>query len=157
MLAYAVSVEPWERIAELEGQLAVVMAAWAAERAELQARIAQVEGKVAELEKLLGRNSSNSSKPPSSDAGSAKSARAENANRKARRAMGRSQGKQPGTPGHTLSQIADPDAVVLHRPDRCRSCERCLDGAVVLGGASGVRCARPESRRDRASGPAAPL
>ena len=64
--------------------------------------------------KLLGRNSSNSSKPPSSDTGSARSARPENANRKARRAMGRLQGKQPGVPGHTRSQIADPDVV----PDR---------------------------------------
>lgn len=109
------------------------MAAWKAERDELLARIAELEGKVAELEKRLGRNSSTSSKPPSSDTGTAKSARSENANRKARRAMGRSQGKQPGAAGHTLSQIADPDVVVLHRPDRCRSCERCLDDAVVVG------------------------
>ena len=125
--------EPSERIAELEGQLAVVMAAWAAERAELLARIAELEGKVAELEKLLGRNSSNSSKPPSSDTGSAKSSRPENANRKARRAMGRAQGKQPGTPGHTLSQIADPDVVLTHVPGQCRSCSCCLDDAVVVG------------------------
>ena len=83
-----------ERVRALEEQLVLVM------------------GKVAELEKLLGRNSSNSSKPPSSDGGGTKSARSENANRAARRAMGRKQGKQPGASGHTLSQVADPDVVV---------------------------------------------
>ena len=68
----------------------------------LEEQLALVMGKVADLERLLGRNSSNSSKPPLGDAGATKSARSENANRKARRAMGRGQGKQPGTPGHTV-------------------------------------------------------
>ena len=121
------------RIAELEGQLAEVLAAWKAEREELMDRVRQLEGKVAELEKLLGRNSSTSSKPPSSDTGTAKTARPENANRAARRAQGRKQGKQPGSPGFTLCQVPDPDEVVRHRPVRCRGCDRALDDAVVVG------------------------
>jgi transposase len=124
-------VDAQARVVELEGRLVEVMAAWAAERGELLAQIALLEGKVAELEKRLGRNSSNSSKPPSSDGGRSRSARRENANRAARRALGRQQGKQPGTPGSTLSQVADPDEVVVHAPGRCGACDRDLGGAPV--------------------------
>ena len=49
------------RIVVLEGDLVAVMAAWKAEREELLDRVRQLEGMVADLEKLLGRNSSNSS------------------------------------------------------------------------------------------------
>jgi len=122
------------RNAELEAE----NAALGAENAALRARVAelneQVEmlvGKVADLEKLAGRDSSNSSRPPSTDPGSAKSARPENANRAARRALGRRQ--QPGAPGATLSQVAEPDVVLTHRPARCRACEAALDDAEVVG------------------------
>ena len=54
--------------------------------------------KIAELEKRLGRNSSNSSLSPSSDLFGRKST-PESPNRKARRALGKKQGKQPGTEG----------------------------------------------------------
>ena len=124
------------RVAELEAENAELRAANAAlsERARLlEDQLAVVLGKIAELEKLAGRNSSNSSKPPSSDAGGAKTGRPENANRAARRALGRSQGKQPGTPGSTLSQVPDPDVVVTHQPERCRGCERPLSDAAVIG------------------------
>jgi transposase len=120
------------RTAELEAENLALRA----RVAELNEQVAALAGKVAELEKLLRRDSSNSSKPPSSDPGSAKSARPENANRAARRAMGRKQGKQPGTPGHTLAQVADPDVVVVHRPDRCAGCERPLDDAEVVATSS---------------------
>lgn len=99
----------------------------------LEEQLALVMGKVAELEKLVGRTSSNSSKPPSTDGGAAKSARPENANRAQRRAMGRNQGKQPGTPGSTLCQVSDPDEVVTHQPDRCRGCDGSLADAMVVG------------------------
>jgi transposase len=103
-----------ERVAALETELRVVL------------------GQVAELEKRLGRNSSNSSKPPSSDDGRSRSVRRENANRAARRALGRRQGKQPGTPGSTLSQVSVPDEVVVHAPDRCGACDRDLGEAPVV-------------------------
>jgi len=117
------------RIAELEAENAALKA----RVRDLEDQLALVLGKVAQLEKLLGRNSSNSSKPPSSDSGAAKSGRPENANRAARRAQGRKQGKQPGAPGHTLSQVDDPDVVVVHQPGRCRRCDASLAGAGVVG------------------------
>jgi transposase len=117
------------RIAELEAENAALRA----RVAELNEQVASLTGKLADLEKLLGRNSSNSSQPPSSDPGAAKTARAENANRAARRAMGRKQGKQPGSSGHTLAQVPDPDRVVIHRPDRCGGCDGSLDDATVVG------------------------
>lgn len=117
----------------MEAQLVEVMAAWKADREELLERIGHLEAKVAELSKLVGRNSSNSSKPPSTDSGTAKNARPENANRAARRAMGRRQGKQPGTPGSTLAQVTDPDEVITHSPTRCRACDSPLGDAEVIG------------------------
>ena len=124
------------RIDELEArnsELEVENAALRARVVELSEQVALLVGKVADLEKRLGRNSSNSSKPPSTDPGSAKSDRPENANRAARRAMGRKQGKQPGTPGSTLSQVADPDVVFTHQPQRCRGCDGTLEDALVVG------------------------
>jgi len=122
-------VDAQARIAELEAENAALRA----RVAELNEQVASLAGKLADLEKLLGRNSSNSSKPPSTDPGTAKTKRPENANRAARRAMARKQGKQPGTPGVTLAQVPDPDHVVLHQPVRCRACERSLHDGDVVG------------------------
>jgi transposase len=122
-------VEASARITELETENAALRA----RVADLNEQVASLTGKLADLEKLLGRNSSNSSQPPSTDPGTAKSARPENANRAARRAMARKQGKQPGSPGHTLSQVPDPDQVVIHRPDRCGHCDGSLADAAVVG------------------------
>jgi transposase/uncharacterized coiled-coil protein SlyX len=125
-----------ERIAVLEernAELEVENVALRARVAELNEQVAVLAGKLADLEKLLGRNSSNSSKPPSTDPGTAKNARPENANRAARRSLARKQGKQPGAPGATLAQITDPDEVNVHRPRWCRSCERSLDDRAVVG------------------------
>ena len=124
------------RVAELEAENAALRAGNDAltDRVRvLEEQLALVMGKVAELEKLLARNSSNSSKPPSSDPGGVKSGRPENANRKARRALGRTQGKQPGAPGQTLAQVTSPDVVHIHQPGRCRSCDRSLGDAPVVG------------------------
>lgn len=101
--------------------------------AELNELVAVLLGKVANLEKVLGRDASNSGMPPSSDTGTAKSKRPENASRAARKKLGRGQGKQPGAPGATLAQVADPDKVITHRPVACRGCGAGLDEAVVVG------------------------
>ena len=112
---------PVGAVAELEAENAALRA----RVAELTVQLEVVAGKLADLERRLGRNSSNSSKPPSTDPGSDKSARPENANRKARRAMGRKQGKQPGTPGFTLSQVGDRARPSLRRHfDGRRSVDR---------------------------------
>ena len=64
--------------------------------ARLEARVEQLVARVAELEKRLNMNSSNSSKPPSSDGlkRKPKSLRRKN--------TGRKPGGQPGHPGQTL-------------------------------------------------------
>jgi transposase len=106
---------------------AVVIAQLREANASLVAANAALQARVAELERRLGKDSSNSSKPPSSD-GLGKPVRAQ------RRAAGRRQpGKQPGAPGAHLAQVAEPDEVVEHVPARCGRCGRDLDGAVVVG------------------------
>jgi hypothetical protein len=82
-----------------------------AEQARL---IATLQARVAELERRLGKDSSNSSRPPSQD-GLGKPP----APRQQRRGGGRAPGKQPGAPGAHLAQMPDPDQVVWHRPERC--------------------------------------
>jgi transposase len=82
--------------------------------------------RIAELERRLGLNSRNSSKPPSSD-GLAKPPP-----RSLRGKSGRRPGKQRGAPGSTLRAVADPDEVVEHRPVSCGGCRADLDGAVVV-------------------------
>lgn len=82
--------------------------------AELRAENEQLRAENAELRRRLGLNSSNSSKPPSSDGLGRPRPRPGKST-----SGGRRRGKQPGAPGSTLSLVADPDRVVEHRPDRC--------------------------------------
>ncbi|WP_060577510.1 MULTISPECIES: DUF6444 domain-containing protein [unclassified Pseudonocardia] len=95
---------------------------------EAQARtIEELRGEVAELKRRLGRNSGNSSQPPSADAPTA------SPSRMARRRSGRKPGKQPGAGGSALFQTSDPDEVVDHVPDACSGCGTELAGANVAG------------------------
>nr|WP_235967117.1 IS66 family transposase [Micromonospora rubida] len=73
-------------------------------------------------------NSSNSSRPPSSDGLDRPVARGSGAGR-------RRPGKQPRSSGSTLNLVADPDHTVLHRPEVCANpdCGADLDNAVVFG------------------------
>jgi transposase len=87
-------------------------------------RIAQLEAEVAELRRQVGQNSRNSSKPPSSDPPFAKPAP-----KSLRRKSGRKPGGQPGHPGSTLEQVADPDEVQRHEPGLCVGCGADLAGA----------------------------
>jgi len=102
---------------------AAVITALRAQVAALEAANAALAARVAELEQLerrLGRDSSNSSRPPSSD-GLGKPP----ASRRERRGGGGGQrrpGKQPGAPGAHLAQVACPDEVVVHRPAACGGC-----------------------------------
>lgn len=94
-----------------------------------QARVIEVlQARVAELERRLGKDSSNSSRPPSSD-GLAKPP----APTRERRGGGRRPGKQPGAPGAHLAQVPDPDEVVVHVPQRCQGCGGDLTLAPVTG------------------------
>ena len=96
--------------------------------ARLVAANAALATRVAELERRLGKDSSNSSRPPSSD-GLGKPP----VGWRERRGGGRAPGKQPGAPGAHLAQVGDPDQVVWHRPERCDSCGGDLTLAPVTG------------------------
>jgi transposase len=112
-------------IAELRAANAT-LAAVNAEQARL---IATLQARVAELERRLGKDSSNSSKPPSSD-GLRKPSRVD---RGAAEPARRRPGKQPGAPGAHLAQVAQPDQIVEHVPNRCGGCGADLADAPVVG------------------------
>jgi transposase len=86
--------------------------------------------RVAELERRLGSDSSNSSRPPSSDA---PWARKPAKKRSSRVSSGRKPGKQPGAASSSRSFVDDPDERLEIRPDRCTSCAASLDDAEECG------------------------
>src|SRR5207344_380848 len=86
-------------------------------REELIALVAALRAHIAELERQLGLNSSNSSKPPSSD-GLKKPSRVKSL----RERSGKKPGGQQGHKGETLRQVTDPDKVVDHYPPICATC-----------------------------------
>ena len=69
------------------------------------AKIAELEDRVARLERLISRNSGNSSMPPSTDDLPGKKP----PQRSPRRGGGRKPGKQPGAPGAYLAWNDHPD------------------------------------------------
>ena len=85
------------------------------------AEIAALKARIAELERRLGLNSSNSGKPPSSD-GLKKPARVmslrENSDKRP--------GGQKGHRGETLRQVVEPNATVDHFPPSCAECGAAL-------------------------------
>jgi transposase len=76
--------------------------------------------RVADLEARLGRNSSNSSQPPSADGPHVKPA-------PPRTPSGKTRGGQPGHPRHERV-ILPPDEVIDHKPTRCQRCATPLTG-----------------------------
>jgi transposase len=124
------------RVAELEAGNALLRQA-AADRderaaAQLAARDAQVRAlaaRVEELERLLGKDSSTSSKPPSSDSPYKKKPK----DRSLRGRSGRRPGKQPGAQSSTLKQSGNPDDTVECGPAACGCCGRDLSGVPVAG------------------------
>ena len=108
-------------------ELEALVASQATLIAELRAEVTGLRAKVAELEGRLAQNSRNSSRPPSSD-GYAKPAP-----KSLRRPSGRKPGGQPGHPGRHLQRVERPDEVILHVPERCGACGGNLEGAPVVG------------------------
>jgi transposase len=119
---------PEAAVSSPELDLEAAVAAQAVVIVELRAVIAGLQAQVAELERQLGRNASNSSRPPSCD-GLGKPAAAA----RQRRAGSCRPGKQPGAPGAHLARVEDPDEVVVHMPERCRGCGAVLVLAPVVG------------------------
>ena len=97
-----------DRLAGENGRLAGEVDRLAGENVELRSAVDSFAHKIASLEKRVGKNSQNSSLPPSSDL-FGRPKRSEIPNRATRRAMGRKPGKQPGAEGTHLAQIDDPD------------------------------------------------
>jgi transposase len=89
-----------------------------------QQTITQLAQRVEELEQRLGRNSRNSSQPPSSDSFNRPSRPSPHS---LRQPTGKKSGGQPGHKGKTLRFSAHPDRVVVHRPYECSACGRPLD------------------------------
>jgi transposase len=112
----------------IEAQDAQLAAAGAALEAA-EARFAALSERVAELERRLGKDSSTSSRPPSSDSPYEKKPR----DRSLRQRSGRSRGKQPGAQSSTLHQVASPDDTVACAPAVCGRCGAGLAGAQVTG------------------------
>ena len=124
------------RVAELEELNARLREAAAARdglaAAQLAARDAQIAALAAlveELRRRLDKDSSTSSKPPSSDSPYTKKPR----DRSLRGRSGRKPGKQPGARSSTLRQSPDPGETVLCGPAACGGCGHDLTGEPVLG------------------------
>ena len=93
----------------------------ASERARadsLALQVAALAGQVAELQRLRGKDSSNSSRPPSSDSPYQKKPK----DRSLRGRSGRKPGKQPGAQSATLKQSDAPDHVIGCGPAACGCC-----------------------------------
>jgi transposase len=95
---------------------------------ELRARVAALEVENAELKRRLGMNSTNSSKPPSSDSPFTKPAP-----KSLQRKSGRKPGGQPGHPGSTLALVEDPHERRRHEPGPCTGCGADLADAPEVG------------------------
>ena len=75
-----------------------------------------------ELRRRVGLDSTNSSKPPSSDGLKRKRRTARSPERERRKRLGRKAGKQKGAPGHHLAPVAEPKRVVPLLPAVCEKC-----------------------------------
>ena len=100
-----------------------------ADNERLRAENTALGDRVAHLESEQKKDSSTSSKPPSTDPIAARQSRAER--RAAARTAKRRQGKQPGAPGANLER-RQPDAVIGYQPVSCRRCGADLAGAEVV-------------------------
>src|SRR5512138_826680 len=81
-----------------------------------QDQIASLTARLKELEARLKTDSHNSNQPPSSDRFNKKP-------RSLRKPRGKQTGAQPGHPPQTLSPVAHPDRVIVHRLSHCQHCQ----------------------------------
>jgi transposase len=95
--------------------------------AEAYRVIGQLRTRVEELERQARRDSSTSSRPPSSDSPYKKKPR----DRSLRERGKRRPGKQPGEPGTTMRLVDDPDERLEFSPACCRGCGAGLAGEPV--------------------------
>ena len=110
----------YEQLQQLVGELA-------ARVVELERTVAEQADEIAELRRQACADSSNSSRPPSSDAPWSKKPAKK---RSSRTRSGRKPGKQPGAPSASRSLVDDADETLEIRPDRCKRCDASLAAAV---------------------------
>ncbi len=84
-----------------------------------EAIIEKLTARVAELERQIKLDSSNSGKPPSSD-GLKKKPRTTSLRGKGKKKSGGQKGHQ----GQTLEQVDHPDHIIEHKPKKCGRCEK---------------------------------
>ncbi len=119
------------------GTLAHRVSALTAALADRDAVIAVQAARIAELERRLGLNSSNSGKPPSRDGLVRPTAAAlRQRQRSRRRASDRRPGGQTGHPGGTLRRSDHPDRIADHHPATCTGCGAALDAGMSVGSAA---------------------
>ena len=94
-------------------ELKRVVAEQKSEIDELKARLSDYETK---------KNSSNSSKPPSSDFSKLKKTRS------LKKSSGKKVGGQPGHKGHSMKMVSTPDFTERHHPSYCNCCGNDLCG-----------------------------
>ena len=94
---------------------------------ELTAQVERLSARVEDLERRARRDSSTSSRPPSSDSPYKK----KGGDRSLRERGKRRPGKQPGEPGTTMHLVDDPDERVSCPPSACRGCGAGLAGEPV--------------------------
>lgn len=94
------------------------------ENAQLRAQLKAALEEIAKLKEELGKSSSNSSKPPSSDSPQARDSR------KKKPPTGRKPGGQPGHQRSTrpLVPLDQVNRVFVHKPSHCAKCEAPLSG-----------------------------
>ncbi len=95
---------------------------------ELTAQAGRLSARVEDLERQARRDSSTSSRPPSSDSPYQK----RGADRSLRERGKRRPGKQPGEPGTTMNLVDDPDERFFCPPAACCGCGAGLAGEPVL-------------------------
>ena len=93
----------------------------------LQQQTAALTTRLKQLEDRLGKDSHNSSKPPSSD-GLAKKPNPKSLRPKS----GRRPGGQHGHPGRTLEFAEQPDHTLVHSPTQCHQCGASLEEAPIV-------------------------
>jgi len=87
--------------------------------------IAELKKRIKALEDRLSKNSTNSSKPPSTDLPKKK--------RSLREKTGRSPGGQKGHKGHNLKMVDVPDHTKVHKASTCSKCGRSLEDVLPTG------------------------
>src|SRR5215469_9530542 len=87
-----------------------------AENATLREQVRTLAAEVQTLRERLAKDSHNSSQPPSSDGVARKT-------KSLRKKSGRKPGGQPGHRWQQVRLVQTPDTVVMHRPERCGTCQ----------------------------------